>query len=89
MSIEVEKITLPAYWASALVNGDYSGLDVHESIRCSHALDELARDGWSVAACEDESRFTWSYQLYDPGASCSGGEVLDYVILRRYKETRP
>jgi hypothetical protein len=86
MSIEVEKITLPAYWASALVNNDYSGIqDPDEAVRCRAQVVKLVADGWEVVDCADEPRFTWSYQLYDPGASCSGGEVLDYAILRRYK----
>ena len=75
--------TLPAYWASALINGDYSGLeDEAEAARCAAKVEELADDGWSIVSCEDEARFTWSYNLYDTGADCSGGDVLDYTIIR-------
>lgn len=85
--MEQDIITLPAYWASALVNGDYSGLADHdpaEADRCKAAQANLARDGWQVVSTADdgEPRFTWHYRLYDPDAECQGGEVLDYVILK-------
>lgn len=84
--MECDTTTLPAYWASALINGDFSGLDDDEAARCRAAIGQLAADGWRIvdtARDEDsEQRFTWHYQLYDPGADCSGGEVLGYVILR-------
>lgn len=77
-----DTITLPAYWASALINGDYSGMaDEAEAERCAAAEQELADDGWSIVGCDDEYRFTWSYRLYDAGADCDGGNVLDYTIL--------
>ena len=90
MAIETDTITLPSYWASALVNGDYSGLsDDSEVKRVNATIDRLAADGWHVVSTADdddgnsvEPRFTWHYRLYDPGADCSGGEVLDYVLLR-------
>lgn len=85
--MDKSEITLPAYWASALVNNDYSGLDNQnpdEGQRCRKVVADLAKDGWSIVSDVDgsEPRFTWHYQLYDPGADCSGGDVLDYVILR-------
>jgi hypothetical protein len=46
MKIETDTVTLPSYWASALINGDYSGLNDNESSRCDAAVDELARGGW-------------------------------------------
>lgn len=77
-------VTGPVYWASYFVNGDDSGLEPDEKVRADAWLDrnkvvtvvDVARD-------EDgdgqEARFTWHYQLYDPLANCSGGEVVDYV----------
>lgn len=83
MSVECNTTTLPSYWASALINGDYSGLDDNEAERCRAAVERLAADGWSVVSDEEDSeRFTWHYDLYDPDAGCSGGNVCDYVILR-------
>lgn len=87
--MKTDTITLPAYWATALVNGDYSGMtDEAEAARCRAVIAHWADKGWclyDVARDDDgeahEARFTWSYRLYDPGADCSGGEVLDYVMI--------
>lgn len=72
-----ETVTAPAYWASYLVNGDASGISGDEQARA---------DAWrkregvlNVVSCADESRFTRMYQLYDPLAECSAGDVLDYT----------
>ena len=83
--IETDIVTLPTYWASALINGDYSGLDDAEAARCEAAEDRLADDGWSVSGPADdvEPRFTWSYGLYDPAADCMGGDVIDYLVIRQ------
>ena len=80
--VEIDQITLPAYWVSALVNGDFSGLEESEEKRCKAEIDLMAAQGWSVVSTMDdqEPRFTWHYQLYDNGADVSGGEVLDYII---------
>ena len=88
--MQIEKITLPAFWASALINGDYTGFDydadtkraMAELARCEEKETELAAEGWWVVDCEAEPRFTWHYRLYDPGADCVGGEVLEYTIMR-------
>lgn len=83
--INVDTVTLPAYWASALVNNDWSGLTEVETVMCRAAIARLAADGWSVVSTvdDDEPRFTWSYQLYCPEADCSGGDVLDYVVHKK------
>jgi hypothetical protein len=83
---QADTITLPAYWASALINDDYSGLEDHdpaEAARCRAVVADLAADGWYVGCdVDDTERFTWYYRLYDPGAECDGGNVLDYTILK-------
>ena len=80
----VDEITLPAYWANALVNGDYSGLefsDPTEAQHCRNTVAGLASEGWQVVSLiEDSARFTWHYQFYNTEANVSGGEVCDYVI---------
>ena len=81
--MEFVTITAPAYWASYFVNSDASGLSVEEK---TQADAWLAREGVKivdVVRYDDgeatESRFTWSYRLYNPEADCCGGDVLDYV----------
>jgi hypothetical protein len=80
MTIETDIVTLPAYWASALVNGDTSGMDDDEIADMEAQLDGLASEGWRVVSTvdDDEPRFTWSFNLY--GGNCAGGDVLDYVV---------
>jgi hypothetical protein len=87
MTIETSTITLPSYWACALINGDYSGLEDDECRRCDAAIAELSVDGWEIIDTveNEEPRFTWYYHLYDPGAGVSGGDVIDYVILRNQR----
>jgi hypothetical protein len=85
--IEVGTVMLPAHYASAFVNGDYSGLDDREEKVVNALVAELAKGGWEIVDVvrdEDgngeEPRFTWSYLL--SGRYAYGGEVLDYVVHR-------
>ena len=84
--MKVDTITAPACWASALVNGDASGMTPQE--RAAMALwliregypniYDVARDGSGEV---QEPRFTWHFDLYAPECGVRGGEVLDYVVL--------
>ncbi|MBS3648826.1 hypothetical protein KEU06_09430 [Pseudaminobacter sp. 19-2017] len=89
MSIEVDTVTAPAYWASALINGDESGMEDHEIKAMEMWLKGLG-DFYVVDVARDEAgesqeaRFTWSYELY--GGTAQGGDVLDYVVHRIVKQ---
>lgn len=87
MTIETSTVTLPSYWVCALINGDYGGLDDDECKRCDAAVAELSAEGWEIIDTveNEEPRFTWQYHLYDPGSGVSGGDVIDYVILRNQR----
>ncbi len=81
-------VTGPVYWASYFVNNDASGLEPQEKARADAWLERnKVVNVVDVARDEDgegkEARFTWSYQLYDPLADCSGGEVVDYICELR------
>lgn len=91
MKFRVDTVTLPAYWASALINGDYSSFSLNDDGGAAEIADlkrevaALAAEGWQivdVARDEDgnvrDPRFTWQFSLY--GGNCAGGDVLDYVI---------
>ena len=80
MTIEVDTVTAPAYWASYLVNEDASGLDDDERRAADRWLADLAP--WRVVATIDdaEPRFTWSFRLY--GGESDGGDVIDYIVHR-------
>jgi hypothetical protein len=75
-------VTGPAYWASYFVNGDASGLTPDER---RMADQWLTREGVRIVGAVDdaESRFTNSYQLYDPASVYTSGDVLDYVAEPR------
>lgn len=79
MNIRVRTITAPSLWASALVNGDFSGLNAAEAEQLeAWRAKELGPQESIVSTADDsEPRFTWSYRLY--GGGFDGGEVIDYV----------
>lgn len=84
--LEVTVATAPAAWASALVNGDWSGMSDDDTRACRdwiesqrpYAVADVQRNA-DGEACDP--RFTWHYTLY--GGTAAGGEVLDYVMLLR------
>lgn len=62
---------LPAYWASALINGDYSGLDSAETKQLNEWLES---EGYPrFVSCSDESYFSHSNDATD-----LGGDVLRF-----------
>lgn len=81
-----DTVTLPAYWASLLINGDDSGFsDPAELRRACAAKHDLMREGWRVVDA-GEPRFTNNYGLYDPGVEgVQSGEVIEYTILREVR----
>lgn len=77
----IRTITGAAYWASYIINGDDSGLKSSEKALCDSWMERELAPGESIVSCDDESRFTWSYDLHT-GADCRGGDVLDYTVLK-------
>jgi hypothetical protein len=67
--------TLPAYWASYLINGDASGLEAGEQ----EIIDSfLARNGLdSPVDCSEEAYFS----LFNDANTALAGDVLDYTFL--------
>ena len=91
MAIEVDEITAPACWASALVNRDRSGLTDNEERELNAALERWQAKGWRVVDVKrnedgegEEPRFTWYYDMY--GGTARGGDVIDYVIFVETKK---
>ena len=84
MGLRVEIETLPACWASALINNDFTGLEDEEIKALEAALERIA-PGLVVDVCRDddtgdsmEPYFSWSYGLH--GGTAKGGDLLDYVV---------
>lgn len=68
-------VTAPAAWAPALVNGDYSDLELDDIIALETWQGGL--DG-RVIDTAGEAWFTWAFGLY--GGHCGGGDVISYVV---------
>ena len=81
MTITVDVFPLPSHWASAVINGDYSGLDDNECALCQAELEMFGVAGWDFVDIEGEPYFTWDYRRY--GGDAEGGEVADFVAVQR------
>lgn len=77
--VKIEHIEGPEYWAPYLINGDDSGLEPDEKEQADKwcKLNKIA----DVIDCAEESRFTWSYHLYNPFSDCRGGNVVEYTVI--------
>lgn len=75
--------TLPAYWASYLINGDGSGLEPGEQ----ETIDAfLAREALDFPVdCTEEARFN----RYNDAHTGLAGDVLDYTFLANPEVAKP
>ncbi len=71
--MKTETYSLPAYWASYLINGDASGLDRFEikEIDCWCRGNNVG----NCLDCSDEAGFAWGNDGTD-----QGGDVLDFTF---------
>ena len=72
---EKQEHTLPAHWASYLINGDASGLKKGEQEKIDAFL--ARHDLPFPVSCSDETRFSWR----NDANICLGGDVLDFTFL--------
>lgn len=72
-----ETYTLPEYWACALINNDFSGLDESDAQEIENFIKDNQIDGCSFycLGCSDEPYFKWSND-----ATNLGGNVLEYTF---------
>ena len=77
----VDKVILPATWASGLINGDWSSFKLSEVKRAREVEQAYAEKGWSFVDVS-EPYFSWSYRDCDAGANVSGGDVAEYTLLK-------
>lgn len=85
MAIEVDTVEMPVYWASALVNGDLSGLDPEDRAACRAETRALADDGWFVVVSADgDEFFSWSTTL--PSGADFAGTLTSYTVHRVVSE---
>jgi len=60
--------TLPAFWASALINADYSGLSDEEEKALNAWLD-AEKPGYCVG-CSESEEFCWRHDASDFALAC-------------------
>ena len=73
--IETETYILPAYWASALINNDWSGMDDQEEQELNNWLEQV-KPG-SCVGCSD-----YGYFSYRNDAGMLAGDVLEFYFRR-------
>ena len=75
MTEETVELTYPAYWASAMINGDTSGLNESDEKAVSETLELLASDGLMIVDVSEDTHF----------ASFAGllSEVATYTAIYR------
>jgi hypothetical protein len=80
------EMTAPDYWACYFIYGDPGDMTDEEMLRADSFIEENDIIG-VIDIVEGSDRFTWQYDLYDPGACVSGGTVVDYIVEVKIKET--
>lgn len=75
-AIEAAEYTLPAYWASYLINGDASGIEDSDQADCDAFIASIP--GWYCASCADESHFA---HRNDSGNGLAG-DVLEFTFIK-------
>ena len=82
MKLLTETYTLPAHWASYLINGDDSGLDVGEALEVRDWL--KGRPFLCEAlSCESEEKFSWG----NDASSLAGSTVEVTFSVRLFRES--
>lgn len=73
--MKTETYILPEYWASALINNDYSGLEHDDIAQIENFIEDNKQDGCSFYCLgfSEEAYFKWSND-----ATSLGGNVLKY-----------
>lgn len=62
--------TLPEYWASALINGDFSGLQDGEAADVRYWLDTEPDIGGDALSCTEEAEFVRYHDAGDLACMC-------------------
>lgn len=74
--MKTETYTLPYYWASALINGDFSGLWDHEEDHLNRWLAQRPELG-ACLSCSEEGGFRHKHDAHPEVLPCS---CLDFVF---------
>jgi hypothetical protein len=81
MANRTETVVFPAFLASALINGDLSGLEPDDLPWVAKAV-EYCEPGY-IVSCGEESFFSWTCDL--PGFS-KGADMMEFTVMYTDKE---
>ena len=77
--IEVLTMPFPAAWKAGLLDEDYAGLTLAESLACQALTEHLRHDGYAIVGlASTQPRLTTQYRLH--GGNTDSGMVLDFVV---------
>lgn len=68
------KYILPAYWAVALINDDWSGMSESDTENCKKWLEK--KQPGNCVGCSEHQYFAWRNDATD-----IGGDVLEYTFI--------
>jgi len=80
VSIETYEVKAPAYWASALINGDYTGIECDTECERVAAFEESLYPGY-IVDCEQESEFVSCPSVQSDTPQELAGDYLTYTVL--------
>lgn len=69
---------LPSYWASALINGDWSGLSDDEATTLEHILNE--RPEWAAPVDCADAGFCWGHDATPYGVLAGDCQQFTYLV---------
>lgn len=89
--MQIVEMTLPAFWASALINGDYSGLEPQDIEALDNFSADMVRDHglFSPLTCSEEEFFTWHHDARPDVLACTCLEYSFDVSGRTKAPQRP
>lgn len=76
--MKTETATLPSHWASALINGDFSGMSEADEAELAHILD--LNPEWNQPVDCEEVGFCWAHDATPYGVLA--GDCSKYTFLR-------
>lgn len=82
MKLRPETYTLPAYWASYLINGDASGISEHDKAQCDAwlAYERSGAASLNVVSCEPGTIYSRSHDA-EPFTGPTLAECAKYNVL--------
>jgi len=80
MTVETYEVKAPAHWASALINGDYTGIECDRECERISSFEESLYPG-HIVDCEQESEFIWQPRWRTDSPDELAGDYLTYTVL--------